>query len=415
VSSGGKTTINQDSVVYVLSPQPLVIESVAPLGSEALTLSNKGFESIAGDSIGGLSKATAVNWTLRTTSYDPAGTIVLTSSARTGGVAPRLHSSGAGKVYLFQDIALRETGTYWVSAYFRLEASTTAVTPYMFVYDRNAGLTTNSNLPASTLVLGQWVQCTFSVKIPNLGSQMVGVGFGISSGAGDITIDDVNFWKEGSDPDAPYIKAASTGRTLQTGQATSLSVVVSGLAPFTYQWKKDGVAIPGATADVYRVASTSAVDAGSYTVVVANSVGSVTSSAATFAVVSGFSQWQATHFSTAELADGTKTGPAAIYSDDGLANLTKYALGLAPTTSAQAGLPSLSISAGNYAYAYTRPSSITDVTYAVETSTDLVSWTTTGVTQEKVSTSGGVETWRGLFPFSTQARQFFRLKLTLVP
>ena len=51
-----------------------------------------------------------------------------------------------------------------------------------------------------------------------------------------------------------------------------------------YQWKKDGVAIPGATSASYTIDSTKRSDAGNYTVTVSNSAGSVTSSAAKLTV-----------------------------------------------------------------------------------------------------------------------------------
>jgi hypothetical protein len=60
--------------------------------------------------------------------------------------------------------------------------------------------------------------------------------------------------------------------------------VASGTAPLTYQWKKDGTSISGATSSTYSIGSTSASDSGSYTVVVTNSVGSATSSAAALTV-----------------------------------------------------------------------------------------------------------------------------------
>jgi hypothetical protein len=68
-----------------------------------------------------------------------------------------------------------------------------------------------------------------------------------------------------------------TGRTVALGGSLSLSVAASGTAPFTYQWQKAGVSIAGATASTYSVASAQMVNAGSYTVVVSNIVGSVTS------------------------------------------------------------------------------------------------------------------------------------------
>jgi hypothetical protein len=54
--------------------------------------------------------------------------------------------------------------------------------------------------------------------------------------------------------------------------------------PLTYQWKKEGVSISGATSSAYTIVTTKTTDAGSYTVVVTNSVGSVTSSAATLTI-----------------------------------------------------------------------------------------------------------------------------------
>jgi len=56
--------------------------------------------------------------------------------------------------------------------------------------------------------------------------------------------------------------------------------VLSGKTPVTYQWKKGGVDIPGATLPIYLVTSANAAaHNGSYTVVVTNANGSVTSSA----------------------------------------------------------------------------------------------------------------------------------------
>lgn len=61
--------------------------------------------------------------------------------------------------------------------------------------------------------------------------------------------------------------------SIAPGQVAQMQVTVaSGTAPFTYQWRKDGVAIAGATG-----ASFTATAPGSYSVVVANKAGSTTS------------------------------------------------------------------------------------------------------------------------------------------
>jgi hypothetical protein len=83
---------------------------------------------------------------------------------------------------------------------------------------------------------------------------------------------------------APTITTQPIASTVTAGSAASFSVVVSGTAPFTYQWRKDGSPVSGATAATYTTASASTTDAGNYTVTVTNSAGSVTSSAAALIV-----------------------------------------------------------------------------------------------------------------------------------
>ncbi|QYM77803.1 immunoglobulin domain-containing protein [Horticoccus luteus] len=76
---------------------------------------------------------------------------------------------------------------------------------------------------------------------------------------------------------APAIATAPVGQSVSVGDAASFSVVASGTGPFTYQWRKDGVAIAGATSATLAFTSTAVTDAGSYSVVVTNAAGSVTS------------------------------------------------------------------------------------------------------------------------------------------
>ena len=76
---------------------------------------------------------------------------------------------------------------------------------------------------------------------------------------------------------APTLTSQPSPLTLTTGQAATLTLAASGTAPLTYQWSKDGVALTGATAASYSLASATTADAGSYSVTVTNSAGSVTS------------------------------------------------------------------------------------------------------------------------------------------
>ena len=72
--------------------------------------------------------------------------------------------------------------------------------------------------------------------------------------------------------------------TLSPGAVLSLSVTASGTAPITYQWRRNGAALAGATSASYTIASVVAANAGSYDVIVSNVVGGVTSSSAAVAV-----------------------------------------------------------------------------------------------------------------------------------
>jgi uncharacterized repeat protein (TIGR01451 family) len=84
---------------------------------------------------------------------------------------------------------------------------------------------------------------------------------------------------------APTISSQPQSSTVNAGQAATFGVTASGSAPLSYQWKRDGTAIPGATSASYISPATIASDNGaSYTVVVSNAAGSVTSTAATLTV-----------------------------------------------------------------------------------------------------------------------------------
>jgi DNA/RNA endonuclease G (NUC1) len=82
----------------------------------------------------------------------------------------------------------------------------------------------------------------------------------------------------------PTIATQPVGATLKAGDSASLVVVPGGAGPFTYQWYKDTAALTGATSATYPIAAAKAADAGSYTVMVTNAGGSVSSDAAVVVV-----------------------------------------------------------------------------------------------------------------------------------
>lgn len=75
----------------------------------------------------------------------------------------------------------------------------------------------------------------------------------------------------------PDISVQPESITVDAGTSGSLSVTATGAVPLTYQWQLDGTNIPGATSSTYSIADASTNNAGTYTVIVSNPNGTVTS------------------------------------------------------------------------------------------------------------------------------------------
>ena len=67
-------------------------------------------------------------------------------------------------------------------------------------------------------------------------------------------------------------------QTVVSGASASFSVTATGAAPLAYQWRDNGASISGATNSSYSLSAARTSDAGSYTVVITNAYGSITSS-----------------------------------------------------------------------------------------------------------------------------------------
>src|SRR5881394_3906353 len=86
-------------------------------------------------------------------------------------------------------------------------------------------------------------------------------------------------------PTDPTITVQPANQTVTLGQTATFAVTAAGTTPLSYQWRKNGAAITGATAASYTTPATTSTDNGSrFQVVVSNSVGSVTSDAASLTV-----------------------------------------------------------------------------------------------------------------------------------
>ena len=116
--------------------------------------------------------------------------------------------------------------------------------------------------------VGQWIDIAVVV------SNTVGT---VTSAAATLTVNPA--------PVGPSITTSPTNQTVTAGQAATFTVVAAGTAPLSYQWQKNGVNIAGATATSYTTPVTTTSNSGStFAVVVSNTVGTVTSAAATLTV-----------------------------------------------------------------------------------------------------------------------------------
>lgn len=83
---------------------------------------------------------------------------------------------------------------------------------------------------------------------------------------------------------APVITAQPQNTTVAQGNTATFSVTASGSPVPTYQWRRNGTNITGATAATYTITNVQPSQAGQYSVVVSNSAGTVTSNNATLTV-----------------------------------------------------------------------------------------------------------------------------------
>ena len=133
----------------------------------------------------------------------------------------------------------------------------------------------------------------------------------------------------------------------------------------------------------------------------------------TFAITPNFSSWRLAGFTPAELADTARSGSNAAYGSDGCPNLVKYAFGLAPGANPVPWMPVLSSDSTRWIYTYVKSVAASDVTCTPEISTDLMAWTSTGISLQQLSSVNGIETWQATVTKDPLAKIFFRLRVSM--
>jgi kumamolisin len=105
-------------------------------------------------------------------------------------------------------------------------------------------------------------------------------------GAGNVYVADTSnhLIRKGATVAAPQITTQPQSQTAAVGANVTFTVQATGVPAPIYQWYKDTLSVGGATSATFTLSNVQSSNAGSYTVVVSNVAGSVTSSAATLTV-----------------------------------------------------------------------------------------------------------------------------------
>jgi hypothetical protein len=238
------------------------------------------------------------------------------------------------------------------------------------------------------------------------------------AGAGVLTWNKTNWLLTAYAPSAPVIVADPQSQVVEAGQSATFVVVAGGSARFSYQWYfNTNTPVANATNTSLTLTNVQAANAGIYSAVASNSAGTATSLFASLTLsnaLSGFEPWRTLQFTPSQLAEPLVSGPNAAPAGDGVPNFAKYALGLLPFVPATQPLIGFRMEDGEGVLSYTRPATIPDVTYRVRVSTDLSSWTETGVNQQMVGTNGmGLRIWEGTYSGPASPMRYFRLELEM--
>lgn len=214
----------------------------------------------------------------------------------------------------------------------------------------------------------------------------------------------------------PTILGAPVSRTVATGADVTFAVVAGGDPTLRYQWRKDGADLPGATAATLVLPAVGPTAAGDYTVEVRNDHGR-TEAAATLAVVAAtsYAGWVATNFSASEQLDPAVVGASADPDGAGVSNLVRYAFGQPARGPIAAATRVVLVDEGGARYAavqFDRLAESDDVVYTVQSSADLVGWTTVTTLAAGLPTT---QTVRDTVPVTAAGRRFLRVRVELVP
>lgn len=165
--------------------------------------------------------------------------------------------------------------------------------PGSWVFDTVGVGSSSANLRTNATGMTEWFRVAQSGGLPNSGAagavQVVGP-------SGTATLSWLNatarvvqslavFRPVVTTPAAPVVVTQPLSQDVTLGADMTLRVAATGSAPLSYQWYRNGVAIPGATSAVHRIPAATASAAGTYMVYVSNPHGHAWSDSAVLSLV----------------------------------------------------------------------------------------------------------------------------------
>lgn len=212
----------------------------------------------------------------------------------------------------------------------------------------------------------------------------------------------------------PSVSIAPATQTANLGASFTLTATAAGSPTPTYQWYKGTTLLSGQTASTYTVVSATVDDAGDYSVVVTNALGSATSNTATVTVASTASAYDT--WATSQGLTSGNNGSTADPDADGVVNLLEFALGGNPLSATSAPAPVIARNGANLTFTYDlKTAANAQYTVSAESSADLATWTTlaNGVSGTSIATTPvDAETDRVVVTVPAAAKLFLRLRVT---
>lgn len=209
--------------------------------------------------------ATGSTYTIPSAQMSNAGTysVIVTNPAGSAGAGSATLTVQNPPAITTQPVNL--TVTAGKNALFKVVASGTATLNYQWYFNGSA-------IPGATAA-NYTVTAAQSDNVGSYSATVTNAVGSVSSVAVTLT---VNY--------PVVITSQPASQSITLGTSVTFSVNANGTAPFTYKWRLGGVAIAGATSSVYTIPAAQTSDAGNYSVVVTNVVGSVTSTTAVLKV-----------------------------------------------------------------------------------------------------------------------------------